>query len=245
VVDELRRLLPRLEGPPAPSCLAFGIPAIDACLPGGGLASGVLHEVMPETVADVPAAFGFIAAVLSRIPPNGPVLLVVSSKGLAGYGRPHGHGLNTLGLDPARIILVDAGDDTQALWAIEEAARSGVPAAVAGTFKRGLDLKASRRLQLAAQSAGVPLLVLRPANAAGTSAAATRWRIGAAEAARDHFGFIARWRWRVRLERCRNGRAGQWLVEWDHVTHRFSLAAAMADRALPCRADLQPLARAG
>jgi protein ImuA len=58
----------------------------------------------------------------------------------------------------------------------------------------------------------------------------TRWRIGAAAAARDRFGLITRWQWRVKLERCRNGRPGEWLVEFDHA-YRFSLAAAMADPA--------------
>ena len=33
------------------------------------------------------------------------------------------------------------------------------------------------------------------------------------------------------LERCRNGRPGEWLLEFDHAAHRFSLAAALADPA--------------
>jgi protein ImuA len=188
--------------------------------------------VAPEAASDLPAAFGFAATLLGRMPPRGPVLLVVSRRGLADCGRPHGHGLNVLGLDPARVILVEAGHERQAMWAMEEALRSGVPVAVAGAVGTGLDLKTSQRLQLAARSSGLPLLLLRPAAATGASAAATRWRIGAAEAARDRFGQITGWQWRVRLERCRNGRLGEWLVEWDHVAHRFSLAAAVADPAL-------------
>jgi protein ImuA len=180
---------------------------------------------------------------------NGPVLLVTSPRGLGSCGCPHGHGLNALGLDPARVILVEAGDERQALWVMEEALRSGAPAAVAGAIGKGLDLKASQRLQLAARVSGLPLLLLRPGGALGgalgLSAAMTRWRIGAAEAARDSFGLIARWRWRVRLERCRNGRPGEWVMEWDHVAHRFSLAATMADPALPHSAGPHSLARAG
>ncbi len=41
--------------------------------------------------------------------------------------RLYGHGLNALGLDPGRVFLVETQDDKQALWAIEEALRSGVP----------------------------------------------------------------------------------------------------------------------
>lgn len=229
----MRRQLPQMEGVCADGrALPFGLPVLDAHLPLGGLAFGALHEVAPEAASDLPAAFGFLAALLGCMPPRGPVLLVASRRGLADCGRPHGHGLNALGLDPARVILVEARHEQQALWAMEEALRSGAPVAVAGAVGAGLDLKASQRLQVAARGSGLPLLLLRPATATGASAATTRWRIGSAEAARDRFGLIAGWRWRVRLERCRNGRPGEWLVEWDHVAHRFSLAAAVADPAL-------------
>jgi protein ImuA len=186
---------------------------------------------MPAEAGDTASAFGFLVALLARMPQIGPILFIASRRALADYGRPHGHGLHALGLDPARVILVEAGDERQALWAIEEALRSGVPAAVAGAIGRGIDLKTSQRLQLAARSPGVPLLLLRQAGAERSSAAVTRWCIGAAEAARDRFGLVTHWRWHVRLVRCRNGRPGEWLVEWDHVAHRFRLAAAVADPA--------------
>jgi protein ImuA len=247
MVAHLRRLLPRIEGSWTDSGVApFDLIALDGCLPQGGLALGALHEIAPEAGPDIPAAFGFVSALLARMPQGGPVLLVASPRGLAQYGRPYGHGLNALGLDPARVIFVEAEDESQAFWAMEEALRSGVPAAVAGAVGTGLDLKTSQRLQVAARDAGLPLLLLRSAETAGSSAAATRWCISAVEAARDRFGLIACWRWRVRLERCRNGRLGEWLVEWDHVAHRFRLAPAMADTARPRSASPRSLlARVG
>ena len=248
IVGDLRRLLPRLESVGvAREGFAFGLPALDAHLPGGCLMAGALHEVAAERDDDMAAAFGFVAALLGRMPsgasssgasPSGasssssaPLLLVSSPRGLADYGRPHGHGLAELGLDPDRLILVETQDEVQALWAMEEALRSGVPAAVAGAIGRDLDLKASRRLHLAAGSSGVPLFLLRPAAMTGSSAAATRWRVGAAKAERDRFGLFGRRRWHLRLERCRNGQIGEWLVEWDHAAFRFSLSAPMADPA--------------
>jgi protein ImuA len=125
---------------------------------------------------------------------------------------------------------------------MEEAVRSAAPAAVVGIIDT-LDLKLSQRLHLAAADAGVPLFLLRPAPPTlpspasgegwgGGSAAATRWRIGTAQAARDRFGLVTKPRWHLQLERCRNGRPGEWVVEYDHVAHRFSLAAALAD--FPC-----------
>jgi protein ImuA len=238
IVDELRRLVARPVAIEARS-LPFGLPAIDVHLPQGGLSCGALHEVIPEARADTPAAFGFVVATLSRMPQRGPVLLVTSPCGLAAHGRPYGHGLNGFGLDPARIILVEAPNATQALWAMEEALRSAVPTAVAGVIAK-LDFRASQRLHLAAGESGRPLLLLRPPGT--SSVAVTRWRIAAAAAAHDRFGLIARWRWQVRLERCRNGRPGQWIVEFDHATHRFSLAAALADPTLSCSADARAYA---
>jgi protein ImuA len=267
VVDALRRLLPRLESAAATRrALPFGLAPLDAHLPQGGLTVGALHEVAPLEPGDMAAAFGFLVALLARFAPSTrPLLFVAPSHAFAEHGRPHGHGLAHLGLDPARLILVETRNDKQALWALEEALRSTVPAAVGGTVAR-LDLKASQRLQLAAGGAGLPLLLLRtpahvpakwaPVRRQGhapghmpiseeASAAATRWRIGAAEAARDRFGLVERTRWNVRLERCRNGRPGDWLVEFDHAAYRFSLAAPLADPALSRDAGAERLRRAG
>src|SRR3979490_2132910 len=203
IVDELRRRLPRMESAATLTrTLPFGLATLDAHLPQGGLTVGALHEIAPQTPADTPAAFGFLAALLARfVPPSRPLLLVATSRAFADHGRPHGHGLSRLGFDPARLILVETKAEKQALWAMEEALRSAVPAAVAGMVAR-LDLKSSQRLHLAA------------------------------EAARDRVGLIMRAGWKVTLERCRNGRPGEWLVEFDHAAYRFSLAAPLADPAL-------------
>jgi protein ImuA len=178
-------------------------------------------------------------------PPQGgreKIIFILPVYGLRPYrphGRLHGHGLNALGLDPARLIVVETAHRKETLWAMEEAVRSAAPAAVAGLIDT-LDLKTSQRLHLAATDAGLPLFLLRPAAPSlpspasgggwgGGSAAATRWRIGATIAARDRFGLVTQPRWHLQLERCRNGRPGEWVVEYDHVAHRFSLAAALAD----------------
>jgi protein ImuA len=230
VAAELRDLLPCLEGFRPAKTLPFGVPALDRHLPDGGLACGGLHEVVPEE-GGTAAAFGFLVALLARLPKEArPLFFVMPGYGFSPYGRLSGHGLSALGLDPARLIVVETAHRRDTLWVLEEALRSGVPAAVFGIVDK-LDLKLSQRLQLTAADAGLPLFLLRPAQLLESSAAATRWRIGTAEAARDRFGLFARARWHLLLERCRNGRAGEWIVEYDHVAYCFSLAAAMADPA--------------
>ena len=247
IVQQLRRLLPGVQG--ARKALPFGLAAIDSRLPDAGLTAGALHEIVPAAQAALPAALGFVAALLARLPRAFPIVLVLPAYGWRSYGRPRGHGFsghgfNSLGLDPARLVLVETAQRKETLWALAEALHSAAPAAVAGLIDR-LDLKTSQKLQLAANDGGLPLFLIRPAHTLEASAAATRWRIGAAKAARDRFGRITQARWQVNLERCRNGRPGEWVVEYDHVAHRFSLAAALADPALSRRASDQSWRQVG
>jgi protein ImuA len=218
-VAVLRQGMARLErashGPPAH--LSLGIDTLHAHLPGPGLPCGVLNEISAATYGDGPAACGFLFALMAAASNmrSGPAVFVVHRRCLADLGAPYGHGLMQLGLDPGRLLLVEVRSDKDALWTMEEALRSSAhPAMVGGWIEDGLDLT---------------LLRARPAG--GTTAAATRWRITSAPAACDPFGAFAHPRWKAALERCRNGRTGEWLIEWDHVAHRFRLVESMADRA--------------
>jgi protein ImuA len=234
VVRRLRHLIPAMERGRAKEAVAatFGIPEIDGRFPQGGLLGAALHEAAPATVDDGAAALGFAIAVLARSPlARGPLLFVVSKPAL-GDRLLYGPGLKGLGLDPARLTLVETRTDADALWALEEGLRSRALTGVVGFVGRDLDLKASRRLHLAAAASDVLFLLLRPPDGEGASAAATRWRIAASPGARDRFGCFERPGWQLALERCRNGRGGGWSVEWDHGAHRFGVVGAMADRAL-------------
>ena len=245
---ELRLLLSRHPGRPQTfdAKLSFGLVALDCHLPNGGLDRGAFHEVVPATQAALPAAFGFIVAVLARFRSNFPaaarnkqIIFVMPDHGSRQCGHLSGHGLNGLGFDPTRVTLVETAHRHDSLWTLLEALRSGAPQAVIGMIDR-LDLKTSQKLHLAATDAGLPLLLLRPSQTLESSAASTRWRIGTVVAARDRFGSYTRPRWRLQLERCRNGRPGEWVVEYDHVAHRFSLVAALANQTLSRGAGDQP-----
>jgi protein ImuA len=241
-IAALRRGLAKLERAHrgAPAYLSLGVPEIHARLAGPGLACGMLNEIAAAAHGDRPAAFGFVIALLAGAlgARRGPAVFITSRRGLVDFGAPYGHGLSQLGLDVGRLLLVETQNDKDALWALEETLRSRTrPAMVAGAVAGRLDLTTSRRLNLAAAAHATPLALLRPPGSAGMSAAATRWRIASAPAARDRFGAFEHPRWRLALERCRNGRTGNWLVEWNHVAHRFRLVESVADRA--------PVERAG
>ena len=249
VVEKLERGSPGAAPAPhaAPARMPLGLAEVDCFLPDAGLACGALHEVTAAAHGDWPAAFGFALALTilglgaRRDPAStaGPAVLVASRRSLRDFGQPYGHGLHQLGLDAGRLIVVETRSDKDALWAIEETLKSkGASAMVVGAIGGRLDLTltASRRLSLAAATTATPLVLLSASTGAEASAAVTRWHIGAAPAATAASAVMAapaamfaRSRWSVALARCRNGRTGQWLLEWDHVTHRFHLAQGVAD----------------
>jgi protein ImuA len=235
-IAKLRQTIAKLETSffrATPTTLSLGVPEIHRHLPGPGLACGVLHEVSAASYGDEPAALAFLLALASLALQAKPglVIVVLSQWACAEWGRPYGHGLDRLGVDPSRLMLVEAHTDKEALWSLEEILRSRAqPAMVAGALASRPDLTASRRLNLAAAALAIPLALAFHAKARGESAAATRWRIGTIPASRDRFGALLNPRWSVSLERCRQGRPGTWFVEWNHVAHRFSLVEGMADR---------------
>jgi len=221
----------------------LGLAALDAHLPGGGLALGCLHEIEGGRAEwDDGAATGFCLALLARLlgatlkagapQARGPVLWVSRWRDL------YAPGLTAFGLDPGRLILVQAGGGTEVLWAMEEALRCPRLAAVVGEVE-ALERSAGRRLQLAAEASGVTAFALRrplrPARRAeAPSAAATRWRVMPAQALHQASAgsgmFLGRPCWQVELLRCRGAALGQWYLEWDDATGGFALAASLRDR---------------
>ncbi|XYD09621.1 ImuA protein [Methylobacterium sp. NMS12] len=221
------RLAPPDRGRDPSPVLPLGVPDLDAHLPGGGLALGPPHEIAPAEPADAIAALGFALALCARQLAREPGEALIAAA--PGQPLPYGHGLGGLGLDPRRLLLLEAGSDAEVFRALEAALHARALTALIGLLRDGLPLKPGRRLQLAAEGPAPPLLlILRPAPAGLPNGAATRWRIAAAPAARDRFGTLDRPRWRARLERCRNGRGGDWLLEWDHAAHRLHLPEPLA-----------------
>lgn len=185
---------------------------IGACLPGGVLPVGALHEVGPEDGAEVQqgaVVAGFAARLLARLPGGLPWLWVAGREDL------YAPGLVALGLDPGRLVLACAPDDAAVLAAMEAGLRGGAFAAVVAEAGR-LSRIAARRLQLACLKHGRMGLVLhrwpygRAAHAVEEApSAVTRWRIGGVPSA----GPFAPPRWRLALVHARGGVPGEWIVE--------------------------------
>jgi protein ImuA len=200
----------------------------------GALAPGALHEVVGPGVAAFASAAGFVLG-LVRARGAGlarraaPVLWCLRGESWREAGVPYGPGLAAFDLDPARLVIARARRDADVLWAMEEGLRTPGLAAVIGEVG-ALDFRASRRLQLAAAARGGTAVVLRRDEAQPASAALTRWRVAPAPGAGiGGDGRLARWR--AERTRCRGGRPGEWLVEWDDETGGFAVASTLRDGA--------------
>jgi protein ImuA len=245
LLPQLQERIRRIEQPAmAHGVLSCGISEIDWALPGGGLARGVLHEILGVAgdEEDAALAANFAAHILGGLTSteNGLILWCLPQTDL------YGPGLAARGLDPGRVILVRTPRDAEILWAMEEGLRtSGIAGVVGevGTFPA----VASRRLQLAAERSGITAFLLRRWRNGGQAAreralpnaATTRWRITAlpSRPIRDEPG-VGRPRWRIELLRCRGGEPACWEVEVADATGHVSLAAALADRpAAPLSAE--------
>jgi protein ImuA len=208
-----------------------GLDAIDRALPGGGLARGAVHEILgaggDEEDGALPAAFAALA--LRRL--EGVVFWCT---GAADLGAP---GLAAFGLGPERLVIARTRRNEDALWAAEEGLRAEGVAAVVAEVSTLPDV-AGRRLQLAAEAAGRPLFAIRRWREASRaarererpSAAATRWRVAALPSlpppGEPGVGCP---RWRVDLVRCRGGRPGSWILEFDDAAHPRAFPADAAD----------------
>ncbi len=241
-----------------PRGVPLGVPEIDRALPWGGLARAGLHEIFGTrgNGGDAGAADGFAAILLARlaaspasdrptsdrpVPAQSQRAIWVRGMDDADTAPLYLPGLAAFGLDPARLLVVRARNDAEVLWALEEGARSPALAAILGEV-RAADFTASRRLQLAAASSGVSVLLRRaysPTGRAGAlpaSAALTRWRASPAPGGTGRLAggmgndSVGPARWRIALMRCRGGGPGEWLLEWHDATGDLAVVTASGDR---------------
>ena len=132
-------------------------------------------------------------------------------------------------------LMVDPPDSRARLWAIEVALRSEAVCAVVGDGS-GLNVQATRRLQLAAESGRALALLARPPwEKAQRSAAAFRWEVRAVHSTQGNA------HWSVELVRGKDA-AGMWSqggkresgaieLEWHHGQGLVAVPAVVVDRA--------------
>jgi protein ImuA len=178
--------------------------------PNDILSFGAVHEFICKDAEEAAATGGFIAAVLGTLMKDGAATLWISTKRTV-----FPPGLKSFGIEPENIIFLDLLKTKDVLWAFEEALKCNGVAAVVGEIPE-LGFTTSRRLQLAVEQSGVMGFILRqnPRNLT-TTACLTRWNIhslpGELKDAMPGVGFP---RWNATLLKIRNGKPGNWQVEW-------------------------------
>lgn len=203
-----------------------GMASVDAAL-GGGLAYGRVHEIYAAEAGDAGAAGGFAAALAAGMGQArcATALWLRTQRAVWLGGQFQANGWADLGGSPGAGLLGVVPDAMTLLRAAADALRCPALSVViveAWGVLRELDLTASRRLALAAEKSGVPLLLLRIDARPVPSAAQTRWQVAAAPSralpgqAPGHPAFD------ISLLRQKSGPCGlDWQVEWDRDRRKF------------------------
>lgn len=226
VIDTLRAQIRKLEGigvPAGAAVMKMGLPPVDAVLPDGGLPLGCVHEVVS---GERGAATGFCAVLSARVlETRGSGALLWLQRGDDLY-LP---GLTRYGIAPGGVITV-AGLTKPAdmLWALEEALKCNALGAVVAEVDQ-VGFTASRRLQLAAESAGITGFLISNNSDGATSAAVTRWRLTSVPSQADGLPGVGAPCWQVELLRARGGRPASWPVVWQEGGWHVLPSPALVD----------------
>lgn len=240
-LDHLRALCRSATVARQRGVVRFGFPEVEASLPEQGLGHGLVHEWVGVVDAEPEPALNDKAYKKGYSPRywQPPFTLLIhllhsalgSSAGLASMavwvGEQVWPYLPPL-VSPGRFdavrqsLFVRAVGPAERVWAADLTLRSRA-AGVVVVDGTGLDLSATRRLQLACEAGGgVCLLVRPPWERAKLSGAATRWLVSTMPTATP----LATQRWGLELLRCKGVQPAPdavrtWTLTYDH--HRRGL----------------------
>ena len=232
---QLRQDVARLEGYIDSPRLALGVDLLDSAL-AGGLALGRAHMLCGRPGHDA-ALTGFVAALVRRLAArkDGPVIWCPAAA-MGGAGMLYAAGLAALGIDPGRLLIVDAPSPTRRLAALEDILRTEGLAAVVVEYD-GLNqssdywMRLARRAQLAAEASGTTGLLLGwPVAASGFD---SLWHVAPGRRQeKDSVSPAAPWHpvWDIRIAHARGGRPCRTGLTWDSFADRFQ-TCALADMA--------------
>ena len=124
------------------AAIPSGHPELDAELPGGGWPRGNLTELLVDRAGA--GEMSLLLPTLARLSGDGGWLALVDPP-----WRPHAPAWAAAGIDLSRLVVVRAA--RQAAWSVEQLLACGGFAGVLAWPESGLDARALRRLQVAAE----------------------------------------------------------------------------------------------
>lgn len=190
------------------------------------VAHAPLNEIVPTKPGDHAAALGFALgwalAAANNKTGNGVIVWAAPEQDFFEDGLPNAEGLAQFGIDLDRLLMVRANSQIDALWASEQALTTPQTTVICAITpsKKPLGLTATRRLLLTAEKHKTRCILLR-LDAAGTSAAWSRWNISAtpSEGMERELGAPA---FKAHLARNRAGPSNiSFNLHWDIKSHAF------------------------
>lgn len=213
IITQLRREINLLQGfkTSAENPVDMGLGPIGAAFPNAVFPTGALHEFISTTAEDAAATIGFLAALAAPLMATKGACIWIGAK-----RKLFPPSLIAFGIEPHQVIFLDLKKEKEVLWAMEESLKCEGLAAIIGETPE-ISFTASRRLQLAVEQSRVTAFLMRhnPRNA-NPIASIARWRVSPLasepEPGMPGLGFP---RWKVELEKIRNGQPGIWQMEWS------------------------------
>lgn len=155
---------------PADDAIASGFASLDRELPGGGWPKTALTELLAD--AEGIGELSLLVPALRRLAQAGEVIVLVAPP-----HAPYAPAFSGRGIDPARVLVVEAAEDRQRWWAAEQVLRSNSAGALL-FWPKTLGDQRARRLQLAAQASQTLAFLFAPtARAAQPSPSPLRLRL--------------------------------------------------------------------
>jgi protein ImuA len=213
IVRQLQAKINALQGlgKVAPEPVTPGLAPFSAAFPGNVFPTGTIHEFISFEEANAASTTGFITAVAGKLMKDGGLCLWVGNE-----KKAFPPGLKHFGLEPDRVVFINASHTKDALWIIEEALKCEALTAVIGEVKE-LGFTESRRLQLAVEHSGVTGFIHRYCpRVENAVACTTRWKVTSIPGIpQDSLPGVGYSSWDVQLLKVRNGRPHSWQVTWQ------------------------------
>ena len=150
--------------------ISTGYDNLDSVLSNSGWPSSGLIEIQHQQVGN--GELRLIAPVLKQLSQSRSQWITWVNTPLI----PYAPGLQSLGIDTQKILLIHTKTHQDTLWALEKSCKSNNCSAVLGWVNRPVKFKETQRLQLAAKTGGniVFLFYLSHSNSASSSASEIR-----------------------------------------------------------------------
>jgi protein ImuA len=183
-----------------------------------------IHEFVYDQYEDEAATNGFISGLLSSCITVNGVVIWISLRPVVFPSV-----LKRYNIEPEQVIFIHPANEKELLWVTEEALKCEGLRAVVSELS-SLSFHNSRRFQLAVEKSKVTGFVLSQESKSLTNACVSRWKISCmpSELHNDQLPGVGFPKWKVELKKMRNGKPGEWEIEWMGDRFRRINSAAIS-----------------